>query len=62
MVVWVTAVMKRGIPFFEIVVEHQVQLQMHMRAFSINPDAGITHDGDVLPALHRFAGADVDLT
>ena len=50
------------VPTLELVIEDQVQFQMHMGAFAIDPGAGVTHYRNVLPALRHVTGADVDLT
>ena len=55
--------MNKGIvPFLEFAREHQVQFQMHVRALAIDSHSRVTHDRDVLFAMHCVAHADVDLT
>src|SRR5437763_1723899 len=50
------------VPTLEFMIEDQVQFQMHMGAFAIDPGPGVTHYRNVLPALRHVTGADIDLT
>src|SRR2546423_4140749 len=60
MVVWITGMNKGGVPFLEFAREHQIQFQMQMRALAIDSHTGVTHYRDVLPAMHRVAGSNVN--
>src|SRR5439155_23438222 len=61
-VVRIVFVEEGTVPFLEVVIEHQVQLQVQMRPLAIDSRSGVTHHRDLLPAMHRVSGSNVDFT
>jgi len=48
------------VPFLEMIVQHQIQLDVHMGALAINAIAGVPHDAELIPLLDVLSGVHGD--